>query len=1212
MNSSRFVFLDPSGKRWPRWRFGVVTVFGVVLLAAFVFVRTLLEAPPLPQSVIELKRRIHAEEKINPSVTATAHSRVFPAGAVFQLNRQVGKDVAVQGEVIGVDRSQPGEVLSLVLSTNPGGAVASVFKANYSRFPEGLDVYKGDAVRVQGLLVMGSGGRPQVVIESPTQITVLESNSWKSYYEENQKEIDAQAAHREMPIAKPDGIDRIRAAFYPSLDEQAFRSLTAHAGRLTHVVPDSMRLRGVEGVLEVIRDPKLEKFAALSGLKLVPQLSNENDRGRDAESVEYLAFGPDAHRATFLRDLRGKLAEMQAAGVLIDWEEIDPAYRDRYTQVIRRIADGVHADGRELWIAISVGNEADRFDLPELAGIADRLVAELRDEHSEGDPPGPVAAQDWVEGWLDMLTSYGEPSQWIVAVPTYGYDWAEGRPGARAISFADAMSRARYAGAEGVDVEPPLSNPTFDYTDSGVSHVVWFSDAVTFLNQLRAANDRGASGFLIDHLGGEDPRIWNAMDVATVERPTPEDLAPLTIISGEPVVANLGNGEMVSVDDASKPGKCSVTMRSDGRVAAIYDEFPAYPTLYHQGAGDGRQFTLTFDDGPDPRWTPRILDILAQWHVRATFFVIGENVERYPWLVRRMVAEGHEVGSHTYTHPNLALVSPERVRLELNATQRLLESVTGRATTLFRPPYDADSTPTDVGQVAPLQIADDLNYLTVLEAVDPEDWDRPRADEIFRRVRDRIDMGTVVLLHDAGGDRTQTVEALPRILEYFQQRGDRVVPLHELLGTTRDALMPPVPNASRTFESLASAVGFGAIHWIGRAFWAFLAAAMVLVLARTGIVLVLALWHMHAFRRQAGKEIVEPPISVLIPAYNEEKVIAATIKSVLATTYRGAVEVVVIDDGSRDDTARAASAVSDPRVRVLTQSNQGKAMALERGMEAAAHDILVLIDADTRVAPGAFRLLVRPFVDGEVGAVSGHARVGNRRTFLARCQDLEYICGFNLDRRAYALWDAITVAPGALSALRRTAIRAAGGFSRDTLAEDTDLTLAIHEAGFRVAYAPDAVAWTEAPETLIALARQRFRWAFGTLQSIWKHRRLLGSRRLPGLGWFSIPSIWLFQLGLVAAAPVVDGMCLYAFLEGHGMDVLPYFAVFLAAELLLAMGACAMEGEPLRSAWRIVPMRFVYRPLLSYVVWKAMVRAVRGVWVGWGKLERTGSVGDVA
>ncbi|MGH8047082.1 MAG: glycosyltransferase [Chthoniobacterales bacterium] len=1212
MSSGNFVFLDPTGKRWPRWRFAVAIIVFTIGLGVFVFIRTLLQSPPLPANVLELKRQIRAEQKANPFAQTKAPSAVavIPASATANLRLLSGKTVTVRGEVVAVDKSQPENLTSLVLSMNPEGATVAIFKANYDHFPLGFDAFKGDTVLVRGLLVLTAGGRPQIVIESPQQITVVDQDSWQSYYEENQQRLGALAASHKPRTAAVFDSGQIRAAFYPDSDEQSFRSLTAHASRLTHVCPEAMRMTGVDGSLQVSRDSRLEKFAALSGLKLVPQLTNMGDQGWEPEGVEYLAFGPAAHRADFIRQLRGELAGMGASGVLIDWEEVDPAYRDQYTELFREIASGLHSDKRELWVSISVGDEMDKFDLSALTGIADRLVAVLRDENAEEDAPGPVASQDWFEGWLKVLTAYGDPSRWIVDVATYGYDWADGQSTAQTISFADAMSRARYAGSTSVGVHPPQFSPTFAYTDSGVEHTVWFSDAVTFLNELRAANDRGVGGFLMTSLGGEDPRTWDAFDVAATKQPSPADFAPLTLIPADPVVTNLGKGEMVWVDDRQEDGSRTVAMRPDGRVAEDYRDFPAYPTLYHTGAGDGREVALTFDDGPDPEWTPKILDVLRQWHVHATFFLIGENAEQYPELVRRILAEGHEIGSHTYTHPNLALVSTEQVKLELNATQRLIEGITGRSTTLFRPPYDADSSPTDAGQLAPLQIADDMNYLTVLEAIDPQDWAKPGADEIVNGVRDQITRGSIVLLHDGGGDRSQTVEALPKILEYLRERGSRVVSLHKLMGTTADALMPPLPRTQRTFDDMASALGFGVIYWVERAFWSFLAAAVVLVLARTIIVLTLAVWHR---RNSRGESVgtLSPAISVLIPAYNEERVIAATIRSVLATNYPGLLEVIVIDDGSRDETSRAASSV-DPGVRVLAQVNQGKAAALERGMLAAAHDIVVLIDADTRIEPDAFLPLVQPFADPGVGAVSGHARVGNRRTFLARCQDLEYICGFNLDRRAYALWNAITVAPGAISAFRRDAILAAGGFSRDTLAEDTDLTLAVHQAGFRVAYAPSAVAWTEAPETVSTLAKQRFRWAFGTLQSIWKHRRLLGSSRHPGLGWFSLPSIWLFQLGLVAVAPLIDGLCLYALFIGRGMDIFPYFAAFLAAELVLAAGACAMEGEPLRAAWRIVPMRFVYRPLLSYVVWKAVLRAIRGAWVGWGKLDRTASVPEVA
>jgi cellulose synthase/poly-beta-1,6-N-acetylglucosamine synthase-like glycosyltransferase len=298
----------------------------------------------------------------------------------------------------------------------------------------------------------------------------------------------------------------------------------------------------------------------------------------------------------------------------------------------------------------------------------------------------------------------------------------------------------------------------------------------------------------------------------------------------------------------------------------------------------------------------------------------------------------------------------------------------------------------------------------------------------------------------------------------------------------------------------------------------------------------------------------------------------------------------------------------DSRVQLIRQSNWGKARALLRGIEAAAHDILIMLDADTRFEPHTITHLVRPFENPDVAAVSGHAKVGNLRTFIGRCQALEYMCGFNLDRRAYDKLDCITVVPGAVSALRRGAIMEVGGINGDTLAEDTDLTLCLHKKGYRIAYAPSAIAWTEAPETVSGLARQRFRWAFGTLQCLWKHGDLLFSPRKRALGWFSLPSIWLFQILLVALGPLVDALLMWSLIFGTGQAVFAYFIAFLAVDLFLAGLACTMEREPVYKALLIIPMRFIYRPLLSWVIWKSFIRAARGALVGWGKLERTASV----
>jgi cellulose synthase/poly-beta-1,6-N-acetylglucosamine synthase-like glycosyltransferase len=202
----------------------------------------------------------------------------------------------------------------------------------------------------------------------------------------------------------------------------------------------------------------------------------------------------------------------------------------------------------------------------------------------------------------------------------------------------------------------------------------------------------------------------------------------------------------------------------------------------------------------------------------------------------------------------------------------------------------------------------------------------------------------------------------------------------------------------------------------------------------------------------------------------------------------------------------------------------------------------------------------------------------------------------------------MTVVPGAISAVRRSALEQAGGLSSDTLAEDTDLTLSLHRQGYRLAYAPRAIAWTEAPETLSALVKQRFRWAFGTLQCLWKHRDLLFDTRHPALGWFSLPGVWIFQIFLVALVPVVDAGLVLSLLGTVKMEMLVFVLGFLLVDFVLVAAACLLDRAPLRDLWRVLPMRFLYRPLLAWVVWKALAQALRGAWVGWGKLERTASV----
>lgn len=1009
--------------------------------------------------------------------------------------------------------------------------------------------------------------------------------------------------------ARPKASQGIRAAYFSDWDPNSLRSLTIHAPQITHLFLEWATVGDGEGTLYFQDHSKIQRIAAAQGITLMPILTNLAGRQWQPEAPEGLANGPAERRAAFIVHLLSAVQEAKVGGILLDWQQLNPGDRANLTSLVEQMATALHAIGKELWLQVPMNEEINTFDLGRLTGTVDRFVASLCDETSDDEPAGPIASQDWFEGWLKVIDEYDCPDRWIAVIGAYGYDWKEGKRRAEEITFRDAMSRASFAGVKNIESGAPSFNPIFSYQEPGGNHTVCFLDAITFLNQLRSVKALNLGGIAIQRLGTEDPQLWDVLALRDIKAPPDSAIKSLGKMLTSDCVTNVGQGEVVTVDDTRDDGLRQI-QNIDGRYIATYTaDFPTYPTVFHEGAGDEHAVTLTFDDGPDPKWTPKILDILKERKAKAVFFILGSQAEAYPALVQRIVAEGHEIGSHTYTHPNIAEISPQQIRLELNATQFLLQSITGRSTILFRPPYNADSNPSRLKEILPLkQIQDDLGYLIVLENIDTEDWAKPGTDVILDRVKEQRELGNIILMHDAGGNRTQSIEALPKIIDYLQERGDRIVSLSELLHIPRDELMPPVIKAQQPYVRIITGTGFALWHRIVQLLWAFMITATGLVVGRGLIVAFLAARH-HRRADAEGPEFA-PPVSVIIAAYNEAKVIKSTIQSVLATDYPGELELIVVDDGSMDETAAIVGslAAADPRIRLQRQPNGGKSQALHTALGMARHEMLVFLDADTRFEPRTIGELITPLADPQVGAVSGHAKVGNLRSFIARCQSLEYTCGFNLDRRAYSVWNCITVAPGAVSALRRSALEEAGGFSLDTLAEDTDLTLCLHRAGYRVEYAHEAVAWTEAPETLRSLAKQRFRWAFGTLQCLWKHADLLFNPEFKALGFFAIPSIWFCQILLVAITPMIDLLLLYSIFAGDAATMAVFFAAFLAMDMLLALVACAMDDEPLWKSWLIIPMRFIYRPLLSWVVWRAILKACKGAWVTWGKLERTASV----
>ena len=613
---------------------------------------------------------------------------------------------------------------------------------------------------------------------------------------------------------------------------------------------------------------------------------------------------------------------------------------------------------------------------------------------------------------------------------------------------------------------------------------------------------------------------------------------------------------------------------------------------------------LTFDDGPDPRWTSAILDVLAREHVPATFFVVGSRVAAHPSLVRRERRDGHELGNHTWSHADLTGIPSWRRRLELNLTQLALEGSAGVTTALMRPPYSSEPSAIGAAERAVLRDAAALGYVAVLADRDTDDWRRRGPAAIVANAMPDGEAGTIVLLHDAGGDRSETVAALPALIAEYRSRGYTFTTVSGGLGLAPTAAEHPARAVPRLQGRTLLLANRGAQLLVLVVTWALIPLGL-LSLLRSLLVVALARRHVRlSAARITGPEWL-PPVTVLVPAYNEAVGIERAVRALVAADYPQ-VEVVVIDDGSTDGTGDIVAGLGLPQVRLVRQANGGKAAALATGVQHASHDILVMLDGDTVFEPDTIRNLVQPLRDPTVGAVSGNTKVGNRRGLLGRWQHLEYVSGFNLDRRLLDLLGCITTVPGACGAFRRQAVEAAGGLSTETLAEDTDITMAVLRAGYRVVHEERARAWTEAPSTVTDLWRQRWRWGYGTLQCIWKHRGAL--REKGALGRVGIPYMLAFQVLLPLAAPLIDIFAIHGILVGEGTRVAVVWLVYAGVSVAIAGYALHLDGERFGPLWSLPLQQFFYRQLIYLVVIQSVVSALSGLHLPWHKLERTGEV----
>ncbi|HJQ25513.1 MAG TPA: glycosyltransferase [Blastocatellia bacterium] len=1047
-------------------------------------------------------------------------------------------------------------------------------------------------------------------------------------------------AVRLRPNPKPES-NPLTVAFFVPWDDASPSSLKINLSNpdigIDMVIAEWLHLDGADGTLSD-RDYLDIKKEALNFIRttrpdtrVMALVNNFNGNDWEADKLDAMLENPQA-RAHCIEQLLDTAQTYKLQGVSIDFENILDKSQPFLLQFLAELRAALQPAGLEISINLPANN--DSFNYARISELTDYVILMVYDQHYASKDVGPVAAIDWFTDILAMRQHDVPASKMIVAIGNYAYDWPDGGLPATQ-TFQEALTKARENEVDQVELDPASLNPTFRYDNyddpnKPEGHTVWMLDAVSAFNQVAVARSFAARGVALWRLGSEDPSLWSFFGRnLPLDANTAAQLAKM--VYGYDLDYE-GHGEILRVEAAPQAGARAVQF--DPARGFITSESIARanlpsPYVIQRYGYMPRKLALTFDDGPDPEWTPKILDALKQANAPATFFVIGLNAEQYPALIRREVAEGHELGNHTFTHPNIANISNTQFGLELSATRVLMESLVGRRTYLFRPPYAEDAEPVTPDEVRPLESVSDRGYLTVGMQIDPDDWKQPGVDKIVEAIINKAGDpnspgGNIILMHDAGGDRSETVAALPELISAMRQRGFEFVTVSELLGKSRDEVMPLIDTRSQ-WRAMADRAAFDVINFgIKLIRWLFLI-GIALGIARLLLMGTLAVIEQWRERHAVYDPDYSPTVAVIVPAYNEAKVIVQTITSLLASDHPPHFEIVVVDDGSTDATySRVKEAFGDePRVRLFTKANGGKPAALNFGVARTEAEIVIALDADTIFARDTMSKLVRHFADPQTGAVAGNAKVGNRINLLTRWQALEYITSQNLDRRAFNLLNCVTVVPGAVGAWRRELVIEAGGFTHETLAEDADLTMAIRKMGYSIAYEDEAMALTEAPDTVRGFVKQRYRWMYGTLQAAWKHKDALFRPRYGALGFLALPNVFIFQVLFPLISPAMDLLMLVTavttavdrwqhpaeFSADSLKRALFYYAIFMTMEFLAAALAFILERKENRRllVWLFL-QRFFYRQLMYYVAIKSTFASLRGIAVGWNKLERKATV----
>lgn len=618
-----------------------------------------------------------------------------------------------------------------------------------------------------------------------------------------------------------------------------------------------------------------------------------------------------------------------------------------------------------------------------------------------------------------------------------------------------------------------------------------------------------------------------------------------------------------------------------------------------------KTIALTYDDGPDPLYTPRILDVLAKNNVQATFFETGSNITKHPEIAQRQAQEGHDLANHTFNHVDFDFVGSARAEQEINQTSRVLTATTGVRSSFFRLPYMGNDEQSMRNHLVGILTAQKLGYVIANHNFDSDDW---MFNNGGKQLLPNFDGQPIVaLLHDAGGDRTKTIAYTQRLIDAAKANGYSFVTMNQMY-SQQPALVAkePVSVADRTSLALASAYLVWPHTVVGKLFYLTVFTLFITMFFNVA----LAIYNMRKNRFKKLPKGYRPLVSVIISAYNEESVLEGTVKSVLGSNYRN-IEIIIVDDGSKDSTGKVAADLAHryKRVFAFTKPNGGKSSGLNFGVKHAKGEIIVGIDADTVFPATTMGNLVRHFADPEVGAVAGNVKVGNIHNMVTRWQMLDYMIGIYIERNAQAALGSVMIVPGACGAWRKNVILAAGGYKHVTLAEDFDLTLSVHRLGYKVLQDNDAISYTEAPETIKALTKQRFRWMYGTFQAFWKHRDMFFRRKYGWTGMFVMPLAIYNAFIPLFFIPMLIAVNIENLMAGNFTSLVLFFFATVSIQAAMAIIAVILAKEKPSHLLAIPFTRLVYSPIRTMLLYRTAFRALRGAYAGsvWNT-ARTGSM----